>query len=277
MKNILRVFLLALIPILYSCGGQEQKKIYEEKPSEAKPVYDFAGILNENEEYHLTNKLLDYYDSTSTQVVIITVNYEDLQGDDIQTFATEIGHKWGVGQKDEDNGVVIAIQPKTEDANGNAFIATGYGMEGLIPDITAGEIVENEMIPSFKEGNYFAGLNKATDVIVQLGNGEYTARQYSQRARQQQARQKKEESSPLAIIIPILIFFLIFGGIFGRANRARRGSIGRNIPLFILLSMLGSGSRHGGSYGNFSSGSGGFGGGGFGGGGFGGGGAGGSW
>ena len=110
---------------------------------------------------------------------------------------------------------------------------------------------------------------------MQLSLGEYPASEYESRV--------AKKNSPVGFLVPLILFFLIFGNMFGRASRVRKSSMGRSIPFWVLLSMMGSGSRHGGSFGNFSSGSGGFGGGGgggfggFGGGGFGGGGAGGSW
>ena len=155
---------------------------------------------------------------------------------------------------------------------GQVFIAPGYGLEGIIPDAIAKRIVDNEVLPNFKAGNYYKGIDDAVTVLMKLSLQEFTASEYEQ--------QTSGEGSPLGIIVPLIVFLIIFGNIFGRASRMRRSSLGRSIPFWILLSMLGSGSRRGGGFGNFSSGSGSFGGGGFGGfggGSFGGGGAGGSW
>ncbi|MBN1952167.1 MAG: TPM domain-containing protein [Bacteroidales bacterium] len=271
MKKQLRSGILILVVLLSACGGNNEKAkpVYEEKPREAKAVYDYAKILSDTELENLDSKLTQYYEATSTQIVVVTVT--DLLGEDISSYAIEIGDRWGVGQADKDNGIVVLIKSKSGNEKGDAFIATGEGVEGVIPDITAKEIIDMEMIPSFKEGNYYEGLDKATNVMMQLCNEEFTPQQYSERH-----EPVKKSSSPLAVIIPIIVLFLIFGGLFGRGRNMKKGSIGRNIPLLILLGMMGSGSRHGGSFGNFSSGSGGFGGG-FGGGSFGGGGAGGSW
>jgi uncharacterized protein len=233
-------------------------------PSTNRLVNDYANMLSQNEELRLERKLKNYNDTTSTQIVVVTLS--DLGGQDIEMVATEIGHKWGVGQKGSDNGIVLLIKPKTRTEKGQAFIATGYGIEGLIPDATAKLIVEEELIPNFKKEQYFKGIDEATHVMMQLCSGEFSAKEYNK---------KHNRFSFLKILIPILFFFLIFGGVFGRTKRTQQGAIGRSLPFWILLSMMGSGSRHGGSFGNFSSGGGGFGG--FGGGGFGGGGAGGSW
>ena len=235
-----------------------------ERPSPSRLVNDFANILGSEEILNLEKKLVDFNRQTSTQIAIVIVN--DLHGYDRADFTIRLAEKWGVGQKGKDNGLVIMVKPKTSSSGGQAFIATGYGLESVVPDATAKRIIENEMIPEFKKNNYYAGLNSATDILISLTKGEFTAEKYNEQTRQDNA------PSIIALIF-FIIFFLIF---FGRARTRRHHSIGRSIPFWIALSMLGSASRSsGGSFGSFSSGGGSFGG--FGGGGFGGGGAGGSW
>jgi uncharacterized protein len=235
-----------------------------ERPSPPKLVNDFANILRSEEILNLEKKLVDFNRQTSTQIAVVIVN--DLHGYDRADFTVRLAEKWGVGQKGKDNGMVIMVKPKTSSSGGQAFIATGYGLESVVPDATAKRIVENEMIPEFKTNNYYAGLNKATDVLISLTKGEFTAEDYNE--------QTGKDTAPSVIaIIFFIIFFLAF---FARARTRRHHSIGHSIPFWIALSMLGSSGRSsGGSFGNFSSGGGSFGG--FGGGSFGGGGAGGSW
>jgi uncharacterized protein len=240
-----------------------------EKPNPPRLVNDFAGILNKQEVQALEAKLNDFNNRTTTQIVIITL--KTLDGYDKAQYATEIGHKWGVGQKGSDNGIIVLIKEKTQLSRGEAFIAVGYGLEGVIPDATAKQIIENEMIPSFKQNNYFEGVDKAVNTIMKLSLGEFSAKEYNERT------SKKE--NPFGALFGVLIFLFVLVNLFGRSRTIQKRSIGKNIPFWIALGMLGSGvSRHGGSWGNFSSGGGSSGGfGGFGGGGFGGGGAGGSW
>jgi uncharacterized protein len=235
-----------------------------ERPSPPRLVNDFAKILGSEEVLNLEKKLVDFNKQTSTQIAIVIVN--DLHGYDRADFTIRLAEKWGVGQKGKDNGIVIMVKPKTPSSRGQAFIATGYGLEAVIPDAIADRIIENEMIPEFKTNNYYAGLNSATDVLISLTKGEFTAEDYNEQSR-------KENAPSIIAFIFFFIFFLIF---FARARTTRHHSIGRSIPFWIALSMLGSASRSsGGSFGSFSSGGGSFGG--FGGGSFGGGGAGGSW
>jgi uncharacterized protein len=134
--------------------------------------------------------------------------------------------------------------------------------------------VDQEILPSFKQGNYFQGLDGATDVLISLTRGEYTASEYKKKT-------GGEKQSKAPYPIGLLFLLVILFSVIGRVRRARHYSMGHGIPFLAVLTMLGaaSGRQHG-AFNNFSSGSGGFGGGGFsgfGGGSFGGGGAGGEW
>jgi uncharacterized protein len=242
------------------------------RPDPPRLVNDFAGILSAEESQSLENKLIAFNDSTSTQITVVIV--KSLNGYDKNEFARLIGEQWGVGQKGRNNGAVVVVKPKYPNEKGEACIQTGYGLEGAIPDALAKRIVENEMIPNFSKGNYYAGIDAATTTMISLSKGEYTADQYAKRS--------KKKSSPFALLVPVIIMGIVFMLI--RGSRAKGMSVGKSIPFWTAFMLLGSmGRGHSGSWNNFSSGSGGFGGGGgggfggFGGGSFGGGGAGGSW
>ena len=180
-----------------------------ERPSPPRLVNDFANILGSQEIQNLELKLVDFNRQTSTQIAVVTV--EDLQGYDRADFTIRLAEKWGVGQKGKDNGLVIMVKPKTPSSGGKAFIAVGYGLEGVVPDAVAKKIIENEIIPEFRTNNYYAGLNKATDVLISLTKGEFTAEDYN--------KQTGKENAPS--IIAIIFFIIFFMAIFGRA-RSRR-------------------------------------------------------
>ncbi len=228
-------------------------------------VNDLANVFTAEQVSTMETKLVEFSNSTTTQITVVTVN--SLDGYDKAEYAFELGEKWGVGDAKFDNGIVVLFKPKTPDASGQIFIATGYGLEGVIPDAIAKRIVENEMIPLFKENKIYEGIDKGLNVLMDLSLGEYTAKEYK--------RKTQREERIGSTIFGIIFFFIIFLNIIGGARRRQRGTIGRSLPFWVALSMLGSSGRHSGSFGNFSSGGGGFGG--FGGGSFGGGGAGGSW
>jgi len=230
-------------------------------------VNDYAGVFSSAEVSQLDRKLNEFEYRTSTQIFVITL--DDNGGYPPSMLAPMIGEQWGVGQQGKDNGLLIVVDMQERDV----FISTGYGLEEYVPDAIAKRIVENEILPHFKNGDYYAGIDAATGVLISLLDGKFTAEEY-----------RKQSSGGGAgsiggIIFMIILFSILFGG------RRRSTGVGRsNLPLWLALGML-SGGRSSGSWGNFSSGSGGFGGGGGGfggfsgggGGSFGGGGAGGSW
>ena len=241
-----------------------------DRPSPPRLVNDYTGTLASDQLASLERKLVAFNDSTSTQIAVVLV--KSLNGYDKADYTYRMAEKWGVGQKGKNNGVLILIKPKTPGENGEAFIASGYGLEDAIPDAICKRIVDNEMIPAFRQGDYFSGINSATSVIIDLVKGKYTVAQYS----------KKHDAGPVGLIVPIIILLVVLFAI--RAGRASSHSVGKNLPWWMGLWMLGSmGRGHSGNFNDFSSGSGFFGGGGgggfggFGGGSFGGGGAGGSW
>lgn len=234
-----------------------------EKPNPPRLVNDLANILSSDEAARLESKLVAYNDSTSTQIVVVTLS--SLNGYDIDDLAQRIGKGWGVGSKEFNNGVVILVKPKSGNERGQAAISTGYGMEEIIPDAIARRIVDNEMIPYFRENNYYGGINTGVDIVFDLATGRFKAADFG------------KKGSPLVALVPIIIIVLL-SLLFGRNSGNRHQNFGSsNLPFWILLSMLnsGGGRSSGGGWGGSSGGGGGFGG--FGGGSFGGGGASGSW
>ncbi|MFH1160309.1 MAG: TPM domain-containing protein [bacterium] len=255
--------------LLICCGLQGFAQDIPPRPEPPRLVNDFAEVLAPGEVRHLEQKLLSFNDSTSTQIVVVIV--KSLNGYDKADFAFRLGEQWGVGQKGKNNGIVVLVKPKYGNESGQTFIAVGYGLEAVIPDAIGKRIVENEMIPYFREGNYYDGLDAATTTLIGLAGGEFTADSYA----------KGQDKGLMTLLIPFLVIAAIFFLI--RMSRARSHSVGKSIPFWTAFWLLGSlgGRGHSGNWSNFSSGSGPFSGGGgfggFGGGSFGGGGAGGSW
>ena len=225
-------------------------------------VTDRADMLAASEEQALSQTLRYYSDSTSTQIVIVTL--PDLAGADIATYATELGQQWGVGQQGKDNGVVILVSRDDREV----FIATGYGLEAAIPDAVASRIVREIVVPNFKQGRFYAGLAGAVDALILAAAGEFTAESPSTYAPPDQG----EDIFGLLFVIFIILMFIVSAmGRHGGGGGGRRYRRGSGPPVILWGGTWGGGGSGGGGFGG-----GGFGGG-FGGGGFGGGGAGGSW
>ena len=182
MKNILLITLAFLF--VNPLFGQNIPK----RPNPPRLVNDFASILSRQEESSLEMELEKFARETSTQIVIVTLT--DLENYDIADYAFKLGEDWGVGQKDKNNGIVILLKPKTLNEKGEVFIATGYGIEHLIPDAVANnQIVYHEMIPHFKQNDYYSGLAAGVKVIMDLTRGEYTADAYKQSVGSDKKRQ----------------------------------------------------------------------------------------
>jgi uncharacterized protein len=240
---------------------------FPEKPNRL--VNDYTNTLSQTEINQLEQKLVAFDDSTSTQVAVVMI--KSLEGYDVADYAVRLAENWGIGGSKNNNGVLLLVSI----GDRKVTIQTGYGVEGALPDAIARRIIENEIKPNFKSGNYFGGIDQGTSAIISYTKGEY-----------RDARKKPEQSKgPSGFIIFLIIMAIIFliskkGGGGGSQVIGRRGAAS---PFWWMLMGSGMGRSSGGGFGGFSGGGGGFGGGGgggfggFGGGSFGGGGASGSW
>ncbi|MDR6763898.1 uncharacterized protein J2Y38_004122 [Flavobacterium sp. 2755] len=233
------------------------------KPDFQTSVYDYANVLSASEKTQLEEKLVRYSDSTSTQIVVITI--ESLKGEDIGILTPKWAQEWGIGQAKEDNGVLILLAK----AERRIWISPGYGLEDRLTAGIGGEITRNIIIPEFKAGSYYRGLDKGADALFDVFKGKYKG----------ERKQSKGKDFPILpfIVIVVIVLILLSRGKRGGGNSGSSGG-GPSLMDVILLSSLGrsSGGGFGGFGGGSSGGGGGFGGG-FGGGGFSGGGSGGSW
>ena len=230
---------------------------FPESPNPPKLVNDFAGFLSANEVQALEQKLVAFDDSTSTQISIVTIS--DIGAYDISDYAFQLGEKWGIGRKQKNNGVLILAAK----AQRKVFIATGYGIEDVLPDAICKRIVEQIIIPNFKSGNFYKGFDNATNEIIARTTGKFDAEP-----------EANKEGIPLWVIILILIIIIIIISAASSGSNGGGTISGRGVRGFGSGPVVWGGG-FGRSGGGFSSGGGGFGG--FGGGSFGGGGAGGSW
>ncbi|TNE61207.1 MAG: TPM domain-containing protein [Bacteroidetes bacterium] len=253
---------------LSGVGAQtDDRDLFPEKPYPAVFVHDYAGWLTSSEKASLEAKLQRYNDSTSTQIVVMI--RPDIGDYDRSSYAFELGERWGVGQKGKDNGLIVLI--KSEPPDRGVFIATGYGLEGALPDITASRIIRRTMLPYFREEQYYQGINAGLDDVIKALAGEYT-------------NDQKQGNKKVGLIFLLGFLIFLFFVILIISKAAKRGTIYTSAgPRRRRRHDDWWGGGFGGGFGGggFGGGGGGFGGGfgggGFGGGSFGGGGAGGGW
>jgi uncharacterized protein len=254
----------------------QNNNVIPPKPVPAVYVHDYSSWLSDTEKSNLEYKLRRYWDSTSTQIVVMI--RPDLGDYDRASYAFELGNKWGIGDKKKKNGVVVLI--KTEQPDRGVFIATGYGAEGGLTDLTSGRIIRNTMTPAFRAQQYYKGIDDGTNEIIKALSGEF-----------ERTAESDEIGVDTAFFFMIVVFFLIFLFIRFRMRKMRKtghwytndGSSEEDAyPQRRNRGggggwWIGGGGFGGGGFGGGSSGGGGFSGGDFGGGSFGGGGAGGDW
>lgn len=262
-RKIFVVLLLLSQIFVWAQSGYEipnpPKKIY--------PVNDYAGVLNNEQKNQLNQKLIAYADSTSTEIVVCTI--KNINGDDINYVGAKWGEKWKIGQKGQNNGVILLLS--IEDRK--LTIQAGKGTEGGLTDMTSGLIIRNFMVPYLKQGDYYQAINSGTDQIFKALKGEF------------KADPKKDEGvsddaiGAFVVIFIVFVVFIILVSKYGNKNStySRKGKDDDDF-------WGNGGGFFGGGFGGFGGGSGGGGfgsGGGFGGfgggGSFGGGGASGGW
>ena len=233
------------------------------KPNPPRLVNDAANVLSPEQVEILEHKLVALDDSSSNQIAVVLI--KTLGDYAIEDYAVKLFREWGIGNKKTNNGILIiaAIDDR------KVWIEVGYGLEGTIPDVTASSIYRNEIVPSFKEQNYYRGIDNAINALTKAVVGEYKIKK---------EKKGKGGGGGSILMVAFLLFVIIM--VLGRSGRGGggmgggRAGFGNIAEALILSSLLNSGRGSGGGWGG-SGGGGGFGG--FGGGSSGGGGAGGSW
>ncbi|MBL7827306.1 MAG: TPM domain-containing protein [Saprospiraceae bacterium] len=207
-KKLVRVLgsLMVLLMLASLQVAAQSDPLFPEKPEPAVYVHDYSGWLQPNEKLMLEQKLRAYWDSTTTQIVVMI--RPDIGDYDKASYAFELGKRWGIGRADKDNGVVMLI--KSEPPERGIFIATGHGVEGALPDITAGRIIRNTMAPFFRNEQYAQGINAGVDEIIQALSGEFVSNQ---------PEKLSVKSTLLLALFIAVVFFLVVGTIVYRLRK----------------------------------------------------------
>jgi len=265
-KQMKKLFLLSFFSLIFSFAFAQD---FPEKPSTL--VNDYSGALSIEQRAMLEKKLVAFDDSSSTQISIAIL--KSVGDYDINEYAVELGRKWGVGQSGKNNGIMIVVAV----GDRKISIQTGYGVEGALPDVYAKRIIDEDIKPNFRNGDYYAGLDQATTEIIKYTKGEYK----NDKPRVSPSGKKGGIGSVAVIIIIVVVIIIIMRKGGGGGGSEVIGGRGASNALFWAMLFGSGGGRGGNSWGSggFGGGSSGGGGGfgGFGGGSFGGGGSSGSW
>ena len=203
----MKIKLIVLLFIGYLGFAQD----IPERPNPPKLVNDFVGgLLSDGQIAALENKLVAYNDSTSTQIAVVIV--KSTEPYDITDYAVKLGREWGVGQDGKDNGIIFLWAP----GDRKIKIATGYGMEGVLPDIYAKRIISTIVAPNFQNLQYYQGIDEATTAIMKYAAGEYKA-------------EPQEEEFPIGFIIMFVLLAIVFIYFASKNKGGGNGGGGRSI------------------------------------------------
>lgn len=253
-----------------------------EKP--AGYVNDYASLLSAPTKTQLESILENFEKETSNQVVVVI--FPSLEGESLEDFSIRLAEKWKIGGEKNDNGVILLVFRDDRAVR----IETGYGLEGALPDAISKRIIENEIVPAFRQGNFDAGVSKAVQAILLATKGEYKGTASPKEDPMQKHAPQIFFMVFFFFLLPIACYFILtiflfslFGlpGVFAGVVLSVFLEMIRRLFLSPLVgSTISRHGRHGGFWGGSGFGGGGGFGGGFGGGGggsFGGGGASGRW
>ncbi len=281
---------LMLLLSLSVTSGLAQAALVE-IPALKSLVTDLTGTLSQNDVAQLDAKLKAFEAEKGSQIAVLIV--PTTQPEDIAQYSIRVVDAWKIGRKKQDDGVLILVVKDDHKMR----IEVGRGLEGAIPDLYAKRIIDEEMSPRFKQGDFYGGINAATDKVTGLINGE----QLAPPARQRDGMHLGGQNALATFLFTTMFLTIFFSGLLGRFfGAAATGGIsgllgwliaGASMGIFwgigsfvfslIIPTLFGgaAGRRGGGYYGGGSSGGGSSGGSSWGGGGgdFGGGGASGSW
>ena len=279
-------FLLFCQPVVSALEVPKEPKGY---------VSDYANLLSDSTRSRLEQSLKDFEEKTGNQVLVAT--FPGLQGDSLESYSIRLAEAWKPGQKGKDNGVILLVFKEDRKVR----IEVGYGLEGVLTDALCKLIIENEIAPRFRAGDYDGGIEQAVQAIFSATRGEYRPAKRSSGGHGVFWNLGTLVLVFISFLPAVVLWFLSIVGILGTASSLFFGwpplFVGLGIlavgPLGFIMQFLaarsnssglsGRGYYRGSGGGGFSGGSfggGDFGGGGFGGGGggsFGGGGASGSW
>ena len=189
-------------------------------------VTDTADVLTAQQAEDMEAMLRAYSQQTSNEIAILIV--ESLQDASIADAAVQVGREWGVGTAQDDNGILILMSY----ADREVFLATGYGLEGAVPDLVARGVIEQDILPRFRDGEYYEGLMSGIEALQKHIGGEYTAERY--------AAGNGSPSLPIGFLIIVgLLFAEALASFLGRSKSWWLGGVLGVVAGIVLVMLFG--------------------------------------
>ena len=198
------VFILTVLCCLLLFFGPIQAQDVD-YPDHIGYVNDFAGIMDNASAADLGNLITGIEKDTGAEIAVVTI--ENLQGITIEEYAVELFEKWGIGKAVEDNGLLILVALQERQVR----IEVGYGLEGIITDLEAGRIIDEIIVPSFRDGEYSRGIY---DAVVTISNQVYGEEELA--LGEESEDRSTGSGSPLSAVpfgcwccFPVFLFFAV--------------------------------------------------------------------
>jgi uncharacterized protein len=235
--RIWRTELLAAV-LLFACAREASAIPSDDLLNSLRPtanVNDFAGILSPAEKESLEARCQQLREKTGARLAVATL--KSLEGGNLEDFSVKLAQKWGVGQKDRKNGLLLLVAMQEHKAR----IEVGYGLEPIIPDILAGRIIDHELRPQFRAGQFGAGLTAAVNALCDLVEKGEPADKATLAA-----ESKASSSGDPFLGILFLCLFVAVGGLIAGAGLEQRlapavifGAIFSGGPMLMGLAIAG--------------------------------------
>ena len=165
-------------------------------------VVDSAQMIEAQTESRITALLEAHERATTNQIVVVTV--PDLQGDSIESFGYQLGRRWGIGQKDKNNGALLIIAKSERKIR----IEVGYGLEGELTDAISSDIIYSVIRPRFRSGDFDGGIEAGVSAMIQALGGQY---------QMQEVRQSEERPVSFWVVFGMVILMMVLSH-FGRRS-----------------------------------------------------------
>jgi uncharacterized protein len=200
-------------------------------------VNDFANVIDPSTEADLDRQLDGLEQRTSSEIAVATVS--SLEGMSVEEYANRLFKEWGVGQATQDNGVLVLVAPNEREMR----IEVGYGLEGVLPDGLAGQIIREEFTPRFRDGDYSGGIRSGVGRVLDV------VEKHQVLTPEELAKFNESSSgddAPLWVVLPFFGLFVTIGfGMLGVGLRSKTGfpvlfgSLFGGMPLLMSLAFAG--------------------------------------
>lgn len=212
-----RIALMLLLAVL--AGGAPGLFAQPPLPTPTGAINDFADLLAEGDEARLTAAVEAVEQATTAEIAVATV--PSLDGMTVEEYATKLFAAWGVGQAGKDNGVLILVAPNEREMR----IEVGYGLEGVLPDGLAGQIIRETFLPAFRANDYPRGIVEGTERVAAIVRRNETLTPEQRQALAAAESAPRTDPKLLFVLVPFLSIFVIIGTVFAGLG-ARVKSIG---------------------------------------------------